>query len=193
MTHRSSTARRLITAISNDNLKDIQGVLRLGASTEDATDALGYAACLGKIECVQVLLPYSNPLADNSGALRMASAKGFSNCVDALLPFSNANARDGEALSIAAQNNNLECVQKLLPHTNPKWYSYALHSATIYQHRQCIKILLEFPCCAQELLNELKHIYPHNLEKWHVLEEELQVKNITSALPPINTLHKRKI
>lgn len=41
MTHRSSTARSLITAILNDNLKDIQGILRLGASTEDATDALG--------------------------------------------------------------------------------------------------------------------------------------------------------
>ena len=183
MTHRSPIAQQLITSISKGNLKDMHDVLRLDHTVDDATDALAFAACLGKIECVEILLPHSNPLKDNSGALRMASAKGFRDCVRALLPVSNANALNGEALAVACQNNHVQCVKELLAHTNSQWYSNALFLAVIHQNRRCVKIMLEFPCHAPEILNELKIMYPHDATKWHVLEEELQNKNIYLALP----------
>lgn len=194
MTHRSPIAQQIINSISKGNLKDVQDVLQLHCTTEDATNALAFAACLGKTEYVEILLPHSNPLKDNSGALRMAAAKGFTDCVRAVLPFSNANALNGEPLAVACQNNHVQCVKELLAHTNSQWYSNALFSAVIHQHRPCVKIMLGVSCQAPEILNELKIMYPHDATKWHVLEEELQTKNIYLALPtPKDKPRKRKV
>lgn len=182
MNRRSPIVKALISAIADNNLEELEDLLKLPNIQQDATHSLGFAACQGKIGCVQLLLPHSRPGANNSGALRMAAAKGFSDCVRALLPFSNANALDGEALYVAAQNNHLECVKALLPHTEPGGHLYALFLATIHQHRECVAMLLDVPCRAQDVLDILKRDYSDSPKKWCVLEEEMQRKNIYLAL-----------
>lgn len=190
---RSPTAGRMINAILAHDHSTLDHLLRLPHITKDATEALGFASSLGRLECVQLLLPYSQPMNNSCRALDMAAAKGHTECVRALLPFSNPNARKGEALALAAQNDHVQCVQALLPDTDPQWHSNALFLASIHQRRECVKILLKLSCCAQELLNELKTMYSSDGAKWRVLEEELQAKNIASALPSIHGSHKRKI
>ena len=53
-------------------------------------------------------------------ALRLAADKGHLECVKLLIPHSDPKADDSAALRWAAEEGHLECVKLLIPHSDPK-------------------------------------------------------------------------
>ena len=85
----------------------------------DDSAALRWAAEEGHLECVKLLIPHSDPKADDSAALRWSANNGHLECVKLLIPHSDPKADDSGALRLAAEEGNLECVRELMPHSDP--------------------------------------------------------------------------
>jgi len=67
-----------------------------------------------------LLLPHSDPQANNSEALYAAAARGHSSLLRVLLPVSNALDQNSRSLARAAGGGRVECVRLLLPHCDPQ-------------------------------------------------------------------------
>lgn len=79
-------------------------------------EVLAHAADCGRTECVAYLLSVNaDPLWTNSSGLRLAALGGRVECVKLLIPVSDPCANDGQALVCAAAAGNLECVKLLIP------------------------------------------------------------------------------
>ena len=114
-------------------------------SCSDYTEALKYASLEGHAECVKLLIPVSDPKANESIALLTASNCGHAECVKLLIPVSNVKANNSQALSYAAVAGHLECVKLLIPVSNPKSNkSRALLWAAEVNRYDCIKLLLPY-------------------------------------------------
>ena len=85
----------------------------------ESSIALRLAAQKGSAECVRLLLPGSDPKADESYALRIAAKYGHVECLRLLLPVSDAKAEKWAALRWAAQSGHAECVRMLLAVSGP--------------------------------------------------------------------------
>lgn len=81
--------------------------------------ALRHAAENGHAECVKLLIPVSDPKSENSGPLYLAARHGHANCVKLLLPVSDPSANDSGALSEAVKAGRAECVRILIPVSDP--------------------------------------------------------------------------
>lgn len=159
------------------------GLAGLGLSADLATSlrfspaffcqkALLSAARNGRAECLGVLIPLSDPKADNSRALSWAARKGHLECLDLLIPVSDPKASESQALALAAWAGHAECVKRLIPISNPHdplplcWaasndqiecvklliiapppfnLSLAISRASSNGHAECVKILLAVP------------------------------------------------
>ena len=126
---------------------DSQGIVRLLALGADALYweclALREAAEHGHAECVKLLIPISNPKADNSSALARAAKHGHAECVELLIPVSNPNANNSGALGWAVHNGHAECVKLLIPVSDPKHdNSLALRVAAGQGYLECVKLLI---------------------------------------------------
>ena len=78
------------------------------------------AASKGHTECVELLIPVSNPKIDNSYPLRIAIVYGHTDCALLLIPFSEPKFGNSEALFLAVQQGSVECVKSLLPVSEPQ-------------------------------------------------------------------------
>ena len=126
---------------------DIEGVARLLALSAytwtHATKALWEAAHNGHAGCVSLLIPVSDPKANNSEALREAALNGHAECVKLLIPFSDPKAHNSQALRRAARSGHAECVKLLIPVSDPKAAgSLALRWAANNGRLECAKLLL---------------------------------------------------
>ena len=86
----SDIQKMIEVASANDRLQCLKMLLSRSELTHD--QALIRAAGEGHAECVQLLIPVSNPCARNSRALSSAVVSGNQRCVDLLLPVSEPNA-----------------------------------------------------------------------------------------------------
>jgi ankyrin repeat protein len=111
---------RLIQAARSCDVAALEKALADGAGArDDESRALSEAAERGHLECVRLLIPVSDPLADGSRALSEAAENGHVECVRLLIPVSDPLARDSVALRWAAVKGHADCVALLLPASDP--------------------------------------------------------------------------
>ena len=126
---------------------DAQGVaLFLKKATRlQAIDALHAATIGGHAECVEMLIPLSQPKAQNSRALELAAQYGHAECVKVLIPVSDPTAQQSYPLQVAASLGHVDCVKLLIPVSDPAGFdSAALTWAARRGHRACVEALLPF-------------------------------------------------
>lgn len=76
--------------------------------------ALQWAAENGHLDCVNALIPVSDPKGDDGLALYMAAENGHLDCVKALIPVSDLAAQNHDAVRSAATRGHVDCVAALL-------------------------------------------------------------------------------
>ena len=104
--------------------------------------ALVSAVLNGHSKCIKLLIPVSDPKADNSQALSLAARNGYADCVKLLIPVSDPKADNSKALSLAARNGYADCVKLLIPVSDPKAdNSKALREAQENDHLDCVTLL----------------------------------------------------
>lgn len=80
-------------------------------------------------------------------ALIRAASLGQAECVELLIPVSDPECYD-QALNNAAIQGHAECVNLLIPVSNPQHhYINALYQACFYQHQDCIDLLIPVSDC----------------------------------------------
>ena len=107
-------------------------------------EALRSAARNGRAECLGLLIPISDPKADDSSALSWAARNGHLKCVELLIPVSDPKASGSQALAFAAWAGHVECVKRLIPISNPH-DSLPLCWAASNDHIECVKLLILSP------------------------------------------------
>jgi len=108
----ASPATHLVTAAKKGNLEQLKILIPLCNRSEN-TSALHHAAAQGHFQCVALLIPASDPKADDSWALQMAARYGRTQCVELLVPVSNPKAADNQALRWAIETGQNHCVELL--------------------------------------------------------------------------------
>lgn len=111
------------------------------------------AAKYGQLECVQILSTKANPFYDNSRALRKAAEYGCAKCVMHLAPVSDPR-NILNAIVGAATWGNIDCVRVLLPYTEENLNTALLFTAR-NGHTEALEILL--PHCV--LNDDLSYEY----------------------------------
>lgn len=112
------------------------------------TNALIKASEMGYPKCVELLIPVSNPTADNSQALRVADYNGHSECTTLLFPVSDTDAISCLALRGAAICDNRDCVKLITSVSDPSAEnSNASQVASVYGHSRhnyikCLELLV---------------------------------------------------
>jgi ankyrin repeat protein len=137
---------RLIQAARSCDVAALEKALADGADARArarGSNALEWAAALGHLGCVRVLIGASDPKADDSGALSAAAGRGATECVKFLIGVSEPKAQDSYALRVAADNGHVECVRLLIPVSDPLARdSVALRWAAVMGHADCVALLL---------------------------------------------------
>lgn len=139
----ASLSCELFSAVLSGTPEDVRWALARGADPAAAgSQALCLATERGCHECVEILIPGSNPLVDNCLPLRQAAERGHASCVRELLPVSNASGA-WAALFLASGAGHAECVKLLLGACDPlRESSAALLWAAANGHAECVKLLL---------------------------------------------------
>ncbi len=106
-------------AAESGHLEIVRLLLPLSEPKANNSLALCHAARCGHLEVVKLLLPVSDPLAANSLALYCAATKGDLEVVRALLPSSSVYAKDFLVLRTASARGHLEIVRLLLQVAHP--------------------------------------------------------------------------
>lgn len=100
------------------------------------------AAIRGDVGRLKEFIPQSN-ITSNTNALVWAAQRGNADCVELLIPVSNPLWENSEALNRAAMYGHTECVRLLIPVSEPKaGNSYALQCASIRSHRDVVELLI---------------------------------------------------
>lgn len=116
---------------------------RGGNPLEYKSEALHQSARMGWDDIFDLLLPLSDPKAEQSRALISAAGHGHAGMVKKLLPISDTQTKNGAALYHAAAGGHAEIVELLLPHSKPKKAkSLALQEAAKNGHAACVELLL---------------------------------------------------
>ena len=125
---------------------DADGLARLLAQTIESplvgSQPICNAARNGHTECVRILIPFSDPKANDSYPLRWATNHGHVECVRLLIPVSDPKALDSRALLWAAENGYTECAQLLIPASDPKARDSALFLAAFNGRQECVRLLI---------------------------------------------------
>lgn len=141
-------ARRLVQASAKGAIEDVRLLLPVVSDTKKGNSyayALRQAAYNGHADILELLIPLSDPKANNSEALRWAAQWGHTDCVILLLPVSDPKANNSEALRRAASKGHAECVKRLIPVCDPKALdSHALMLAASNGHTECTQQLIPF-------------------------------------------------
>jgi len=124
----SDIQKMIEVAATNNRIPCLKMLLSRSELTHD--QALIRAAGEGHAECVQLLIPVSNPCARNSMALSSAVVSGNQRCVDLLLPVSDPN----EALDTLKNT-----------YRNPHLYAFLEHAIARRQQRILEDSLGEIP------------------------------------------------
>lgn len=144
------SSRCIIAAADENRVADLRRLLdclKHLARDEAGRTPLMYAARRGNIECLKLLLPFSDAKDaehNKQSALHWAASHGQLHAVEALLPNSDANALDlfgDSALSVAARNGHEEIVRALAPATHD--CRNALMSAVCLGRTACVQILID--------------------------------------------------
>lgn len=148
---------------------DLAGIVQLlsfwpGAQGSAHALPLQAAARHGHAECVRLLIPISDPQANDSRALLLAAGNGHAECVRLLIPVSDPTVDHSWALRLAAENGHEECVRLLLPMSKPDASFAALYWAAFFGHAECAKILM--PSCNPKDKNSIP--LAKALERGHV-------------------------
>jgi hypothetical protein len=146
---------RLIQAAKVGDLSALTQALEGGAHAKGSdSSALQWAAELGHAQCVKLLIPVSDPLANESRALRMAAGRGHEDCVKLLIEASVSVAQRSEALRWAAFAGQASCVALLLPASEKLTESAAM--ARSRDHMDVAGMIEAF-MESQELSNVTQH------------------------------------
>lgn len=108
------------------------------------SEALESAAHRGRLGCVEMLIPVSDPLRSFSQALAMAAEGGQVECAKALLPHSNPRAAECKALKRAAEGGKLATVELLAPLSSDAQRMEALESAAREGMHDCVAHLRDW-------------------------------------------------
>jgi len=73
-------------------------------------------------------------------ALEVAAENGHANCVDILIPFSEPDQNDSRPLERAAEKGHTQCVERLIP-VSDMTHCKALERAAMHGHTQCVRLL----------------------------------------------------
>ena len=122
----------------------LSSLIEAGLAVElSCTLSLQWAAEKGYAEYVELLIPVSDPEADDSEALKYAAENGHDECVELLIPVCDSKMDYSEALMYAAENGHYKCVKLLIPFSDPKVLdSYALQRAAKNGHANCVELLI---------------------------------------------------
>lgn len=103
--------------------------------------AVAGAAAYGHMDILTHLLPLSS-LELNSEALKRAAHKGQRECLEILIPVSDPKHEDSEALYLAVASENIHCIKLLLPVSDPTaMNSQALQLAVQSEWREGMELL----------------------------------------------------
>lgn len=103
-------------------------------SREQCSLVLACSAANGRAQCVKLLIPLSDPTADESVALFEAARNGHADCVKLLIPVSDHTVYGASAFYAAAENGHAECARLLTPSSRLRIAdSRALCEASILQ------------------------------------------------------------
>jgi len=140
------------------------------------------AANNGHVQCVELLIPVSNPKALGSKALGWAAENGHWECVELLIPVSDPKDRHSDALQVAAHEGHSRCVELLIPVSDPKALNcWALRWAAINGYTECVELL--YPVSDPvEALNILQKDYPDDYSKWKTLYEMIEAERVRNTL-----------
>lgn len=96
---------------------ELDGLIKKHKKDITVGAALMLAAENGHVECVELLIPISDPLAEyeDSNPLTTAAFNGHADCVKLLIPVSDPKSGNNGALQWAALNGHVECVKLLIP------------------------------------------------------------------------------
>lgn len=124
----------------------VSTLLAQGAdATSNGSCALLVAILNGHSACVELLIPFSEPLSSHPDALRRAARHGFDDCLRLLIAGASVagDRVDGSnALVAAAENGHAGCVELLIPISDPLAHeSLALLLAAENGHAQCVELL----------------------------------------------------
>lgn len=75
--------------------------------------------------------------------LILAAEMGNLECVEFLLPLSNPRDQNSQALWRASENGHVDCLNLILPLSCPTTYNYALSKTVASGYVVCVKILLD--------------------------------------------------
>lgn len=158
-----------------------------------ATNALSLAAQNDCVECLRLLLPFSDPTFSDSQALRLAAYYGSSECLNLLIPVSS---HFNEALENAASQGNDKCVELLIPVSDVSAKKHhALWLATKYGHITCVDLLAPLGG-GEDIAQSLQHEYPTEPNRWQHLREvvdQLQRQRIVEEIESLpNPVAPRK-
>lgn len=140
----------LMTAASNGwdecarLLLDASSRARSPSRLRANSDALGEAAHRGRLGCVEMLIPVSNPSGSFSRALAMAAEGGSIECAKALIPHSNPSEAGCNALKRAAESGKLAAVELLAPLSSDDQRMEALKSAARDGMIDCMRHILRW-------------------------------------------------
>ena len=105
--------------------------------------ALRLAARYGNHECLEYVLPFSDPLENDSEAIRGASENGHANCVRLLLECSSLDMETHSPLVLAAKNGHQDCVAMLVGKSYLTTRSLGLAYSAKGGFFECVKLLLD--------------------------------------------------
>lgn len=150
---------QFLKASQNGDIDQVKCFIsNLDQTTVDTRNfALQKAAQNGHTEIVELLIPVSDPKADESRALWAASRFGHKDVIQLLIPVSDPKIRNSHALRQAAHYGYTECVKYLIPVSDPTAYeNWALRLAVENEHIECIKLLIPVSNC-NSVLNTLEY------------------------------------
>lgn len=133
----------LCDAARAGRMADVQALLRQGARPKAMqSQALAWAAEMGREDCLRLLLPLSDARARQSQALARAALHGHAACVALLIPASSPKACASEALFNAASRGHGDCARLLAPVSNPDAFDGRALLAASARHPDCVAALL---------------------------------------------------
>lgn len=110
---------------------------------EDVQELLIGAASMGNVEFVRKAIGIgADPKMNCSEALYLASERGHADCVEFLIPLSDPTDYD-TAFTMAAYKGHVDCVRHLMKVSDPKAnHSMALQSASCGGQWDCMRLLI---------------------------------------------------
>lgn len=162
----------LLEAAGRGNDTHVKDLIPHSYSFYDDGRSLIVAAENGHVECVRLLVSFSDPQ-NYFLALYKAASNGHAQCVEELINHCNPSENNSSALQIAAGLGHTECVKLLIPVSDPTANdSVALQAACEYAHYGVIDALFEVSD-VQAVLERLHKKHSDRPACWQYLEEKI--------------------